>query len=451
VATKTMSVKEVLDSTPFTPYQVWICFLCFCVTFMDGFDLTMMGVTLPKIGEYLKVSTSALGLAVGAGMAGPLIGALVLGMVADRWGRRKILVLSGLLFGLFTLLITQITNVEQLALWRLFGGIGLGGAIVNALAFGCEYAPSRMRATLTTLMWAGMPLGSAVNGLVGAWLLPIYGWQSLFVIGGIVPILICVFAALLLPESLEFLVKEGKDKVKIRKIISRIAPALVHGEETEFYSSEQKLPGLAAKHLFMEGRTATTLFTWIAFFGSFYLIWLLMAWAPTMLKQSGATVQQYSVAFTCIMMGSALATVTVGWLMDKLNRFLVVILAHILVYIVYLVFGASAGASFLMLAIACVLSGFFIFGANSAVVALGALSYPVDIRATGIGWAYAIGKVGTMIAPVVGGYCIAWKWSVMTICATNGLMAVIVMSAVYGVWRQISAPAGQKEVQPQVA
>ena len=270
MAARTMSVREVFDSTPFSPYQVWVCFLCFCVTLMDGFDLTMMGVTLPKIGEYLKVSPSALGLAVGAGMLGPLVGALFLGMIADRFGRRKMLFISAFIFGVFTLLITQITSVGQLALLRFLAGIGLGGAIPNALAFGCEYAPSRMRATLTTVMWAGMPIGSAVNGLIGAWLLPIYGWRSLFIVGGIVPVIICLMVALLLPESLEFLVKEGIDKAKIRQIISRIAPALARDEGLQIYSSEQKLPGVAVKHLFMEGRAATTLLLWIAFFWSFY-------------------------------------------------------------------------------------------------------------------------------------------------------------------------------------
>jgi len=439
MAAKTMSVREVFDSSPFTPYQVWICFLCFCVTLMDGFDLTMMGVTMPKIGEYLKVTPAELGLAVSAGMIGPLVGALLLGMIADRWGRRRMLFVSALIFGFFTILITQIRSVEQLALLRFLAGIGLGGAIPNALAFGCEYAPSRMRATLTTMMWAGMAFGSAINGLVGAWLLPIYGWQSLFYVGGIVPVVICLMVAVLLPESLEFLVKQGSDKPKIRKIVSKINPALTSGEEVQIYSAEQKLPGVPVKHLFMEGRSATTFFLWVAFFWSFFLIWIILAWSPTLLKQSGANIQQYSMAFFFINFGSALAIITIGRLMDKLNRFWVVIGAQVLAYLSFVVFGSSAGASFIIVAAVCVVCGFFIFGANAGVVALGAVSYPVDIRATGLGWAYAIGKIGTMVAPIVGGYCITMKWGVSTICSVNGLGAVIVMAAVYGLYKTITA------------
>ncbi|SPF35284.1 Major facilitator superfamily MFS_1 [Syntrophobacter sp. SbD1] len=443
MATKTMSIREVFDSRPFTPYQMWICFLCFCVTLMDGFDLTMMGVTMPKIGEYLKVSPSALGLAVSAGMIGPLVGALLLGMLADRFGRRRMLFISALIFGFFTLLITQITDVKQLALLRFLAGIGLGGAIPNALAFGCEYAPSRMRATVTTMMWAGMAFGSAINGLAAVWLLPSYGWRSLFVVGGIVPVIICMMVAMLLPESLEFLVKQGTDKARIRRIISKIDPALAHDEEVQVYSSEQKLAGVPVKHLFMEGRAATTFFLWAAFFWSFYLIWIILAWAPTLLKQSGANVQQYSMAFFFINLGSALAIITIGRLMDKLNRFFVVIGAQALVYLSFVAFGSSAGSSFIIVSVVSVVCGFFIFGANAGVVALGTVSYPVDIRATGLGWAYAIGKVGTMVAPVVGGYCIAMKWDVRTICSVNGLGAVFVMASVFGLYRHLSARYGQ--------
>ncbi len=180
MATKSMSVREVFDTHPFSAYQVWICFLCFCVTFLDGFDLTVIGVALPKIAEFLHSKPSALGFAMSAGQVGALIGALCLGTLADRWGRRGMLFVSAFVFGIFTIAISFITSVEQLALFRFIAGLGLGGAVPNALAFGCEYAPSNMRATLTTIMYAGMAIGSTTAGLSAAYLLPNFGWQSVF-------------------------------------------------------------------------------------------------------------------------------------------------------------------------------------------------------------------------------------------------------------------------------
>ncbi len=465
MAARTVSVREFFDTTPFTPYQVWVCFLCFCVVCFDGFDLTMMAVTMPMLGKFLEAGPESMGLALSAGMLGPLVGALVLGSLADRLGRKRMLVICGFVFGVFTLLITQISNdnpmalfrilslsgVQQLALLRFLAGVGLGGAIPNALAFGCEYAPTRLRATLTTMMWAGMPIGSAINGLVAAYLLPKFGWQSLFIVGGVAPLVIGIVVWINLPDSLEFLVKEGIDKAKILNIVSRISPSFAR-EEVQLYSADQKLPGVPVKHLFMEGRALTTLLLWAAFFGSFYLIWIILAWAPTLLKQSGASTQQFSMAFFFINLGSAIATITIGRLMDKFNRFVVVMIAQGLAFCSFVAFGYSAGSSFLMVAVVCVISGFFIFASNSGVMALGTVSYPVNIRASGLGWAYAVGKIGTMVAPAVGGYCIKMKLSPSYICSANGGAALFVMVVVLVLWKHLSAKAAREAAtQAQVA
>ncbi len=225
MASRTISVRELFDDTRFTPYQVWVCFLCFCLILLDGFDLTLIGVALPKIAEFLHADPKSLGIAVGAGQIGPLVGAIVFGMLADRWGRKRMLLVSAFIFGVFTLLTAFITSVEQLAACRLLAGLGLGGAIPNALAFACEYAPTRIRASLTTMMWAGMPAGSLVGGLSAAYLLPHYNWQALFMVGGALPVLIGLLVALFLPESLEFLVRQGRDHDRIRNIVSKIAPS----------------------------------------------------------------------------------------------------------------------------------------------------------------------------------------------------------------------------------
>jgi AAHS family 4-hydroxybenzoate transporter-like MFS transporter len=447
MANRAVSVREVFDSTRFTPYQVWVCFLCFSVILLDGFDLTVIGVTLPSIKEFLKSDPSALGIAVGAGQIGPLIGALILGTLADRWGRKRMLIVSAFIFGVFTFLTAHITSVEQLAACRLLAGIGLGGAIPNALAFGCEYAPSRLRASLTTTMWAGMPVGSMIGGLLASKLLGLYGWQSLFMVGGIAPIVVALIAALLLPESLEFLVRQGKDKLRIRKIVSKIAPGLANDERVEIYTPEVQLAGAPVKHLFTEGRAFTTGVLWATFFMSFYLIWILLSWAPTLLKQSGATPQQFSLAFACINLGSAIATITIGRLMDQSNPFRALKLAHVLAFVSFVIFGFFAGSTFVVIAAVSVLTGFFVFGSNSGLVALATVSYPLDIRGSGIGWAYAVGKVGSLLAPVTGGILLSRNWSVSHICTTNAVVALFIAVAVVILQKHLAAAAARKSVE----
>lgn len=441
---KTVNVAELFDNTPFTPYQAWACSLCFCVLLLDGFDLTVIGVALPKIAEHLHSSLGALGLAIGAGQFGPLFGAIIFGMLADRWGRKRMLFFCSIIFGVFTWLTAYITSVEQLALCRFFAGLGLGGAIPNALAFGCEYAPTRLRASLTTTMYAGMAVGGVVGGLSAAYLLPKYGWQSLFLVGGIAPVIIGLLVALFLPESLVFLVKQGADTARVRKIVSRIAPALAHDKAVVFSSTDKKLPGVPIKHLFSDGRAFTTVMLWVLFFLSFYLIWILLSWAPTLLRKSGATVQQYSLAFACINIGSAVATITIGRLMDKFDPFRMLKATFVLTFVMFAVFGLLADNPFIVIAIVSTVTGFFTFGGNSGVMALGTISYPLDIRTTGLGYAYAVGKIGSMLAPVVGGLLLSWNWSVSQICITNGLAALLVFVAIIILQRHLAAATARR-------
>lgn len=441
---RTVSVRELFDSTQFTPYQMWVSFLCFFVVLLDGFDLTVIGVALPKIAESLHSSPAALGLAVGAGQIGPLVGAIALGTLADRLGRKRMLYISALIFGVFTWLTAYITSVEQLALCRGIAGLGLGGAIPNALAFGCEYAPSRLRASLTTTMYAGMPVGSVIAGISAMYLLPNYGWQSLFVVGGIAPVVIGVLVALLLPESLEFLVRQGTDKLRIRKILSRISPTLANDEKVQLYTTEQKLAGMPVKHLFTEGRAFTTILLWVLFFLSYYLMWILISWQPTLLRQSGASPQQYSLAFACISIGSAIATITIGRLMDASSPFRTLQISHVLAFISLVVFGFFAGSQFLVVAAVSTIVGFFIFGSNSGIVALATVSYPLDIRGSGVGWAYAVGKIGSMLAPWVGGILLSRNWSVVQICSTNAVAALLIVAAIMILQRHVAAATARR-------
>ena len=222
MTSRSVSVSEVLDPSPFTSYQVLVGILCFCCVLLDGFDLTVIGVAVPNIADFLRVKPPALGLAISAGQFGPLIGAAFLGMLADRVGRKRMLVVCALGFGLFTLLCAYITSVEQLALFRFIAGLGMGGAVPTAIAFGTEYAPTRSRATVATAMYAGVPVGATVSGLAAVYLLPHFGWQSLFVMGGVIPVVIAIVMALLLPESLTFLVRrEEKGQAKVRRIVAR--------------------------------------------------------------------------------------------------------------------------------------------------------------------------------------------------------------------------------------
>lgn len=436
-----VTIGSMVDGSSFSPYQYLVCSICFLVTFLDGFDLTVIGVALPKIAEHLSSDPASLGLALSAGQFGPLVGAIVLGMLADRFGRKWMLFLSALLFGGFTLMTVHITGIEQLALYRFLAGIGLGGAVPNALTLGSEYAPKRARAMIVATMYAGMPAGAMTGGLLAAYLIPHFGWQSLFIFGGAAPLVISIIVATALPESLEFLARRGrvKDEERIRKTVRRIRPTLADNHEINFVATDPKRTGVAFKRLFTEGRLATTLLLWLVCSSALYLLWILNTWSPTLLRNSGASVQQYSLAYAFLCFGAVISSIFIGRLMDRFNPFAVLQTGFILAACSLIAFGAGAASgSFMLIAILSVCCGICINGSQTGTLAVATLAYPTDIRATGIGWAYAIAKIGAMLAPIVGGYMLSRDWSVSQLCNVNALVGVFTAGSLILLKRNVS-------------
>ncbi len=425
MANKRVDLNEVFGGDRYTSYQLMVSFLCFCLVLLDGFDLTVIGVALPKIADFLHVKPGALGLALAAGQVGPLIGTIILGPLGDRWGRKWVLFGCALVFGIFTLMTAFITSAPQLALYRFLGGFGLGGAIPNALTFGSEYAPASRRANGTATMLAGMPGGSFLGAMAAVWLLPSYGWRPIFLLGGAVPIIIALLVALFLPESLQFLVRQGKDKIRIRHIVSKIAPALAADPDVEFFSNEKKLPGLPVKHLFMEGRAFTTILLWICAILSTYSLWVLITWAPTLMRQTGASVLQYSLGFAGIHLGSFVTFCIIGRIMDKTSPFLVLTTGFTLGAIALAVFGLTGGGSLIITATMAFICGAFINGSQAGILSLGTVFYPVAVRASGIGWVYGLAKVGAMLAPAIGGILLLQNWSASVFCGTQALVGLV--------------------------
>lgn len=444
--TRTISIGRVFDESGFTFYQSLVCIICFLVTFLDGFDLTVVGVALPKIAEHLSSDPGSLGLALSAGQFGPLIGAIVLGMLADRWGRKWMLFISAVCFGVFTYLTVHITSAEQLAACRFLAGIGLGGAVPNALTLGSEYAPKRARALIVAAMYAGMPAGAMSGGLLAAYLIPHFGWQSLFFLGGCTPLAISVLVALALPESLEFLARRNrpKDRIRIQRIVGKISPKLTADSDLKFVASDIKTSGGSVKGLFTEGRAVTTLLLWIVCSGALYLLWILNTWSPTLLRNSGATVQQYSLAYAYLCFGAVISSLFIGRLMDKRNPFAVLQAGFILASVSLVAFGlGAASGSFVVIAILSVFCGICINGSQTGTLAVATLTYPSHIRATGIGWAYAIAKIGAMLAPLAGGYMLSHNWSVGQLCNANALVGLFTVAVLALLKKRVAQAAAE--------
>ena len=441
-------VGDMFNEIPLSLFQYRVCSLCFLICLLDGFDLTVISVALPKISEHLHCTSYSLGIALGAGQLGPLVGALVLGTLADRWGRKWMLFFCTVLFGFFTLATLTITSAEALAIYRFLVGIGLGGAIPNSLAISSEYAPKRSRAFIVATMYTGMPTGAMMGGLLAAYFIPQYGWQSLFMIGGLAPFVLSFFIAFLLPESLEFLVSRNsaKDNARIRHIVKKINQSIPNDTSIEFISTEDVSSGTPIKRLFTEGRATTTLLLWIIGTGALYLLWVLNTWAPTLLKNSGATVQQYSIGFAFLSLGAIISSLFIGRTIDRYNPFRVLQIGFILAATSLVAFGIGAeNGSFMLITVLSVICGLFIYGSQTGTLTVAALAYPADIRGTAIGWAYAVAKTGAMLAPVIGGYLLDMHWSISEICGANAIVGIFTAGALVLLQKNVETQDRKRE------
>ena len=225
-----------------------------------------------------------------------MVGAFALGPVADLIGRKGVLVSATLVFGIFTICTAFASSFTQLLVIRFLTGVGLGGAMPSFISLASEYAPKRLRATLVAILWAGFPLGGAVGGFLASRMLPAYGWQSLFYLGGVLPLVLALLLLFALPESIGFLVDSGAPVERIGRVLRRVLPGTAFFDGARFVLNEKHEGGAPIKHLFDHGRAFGTAMLWISYFIAFMMLVTNSAWSPTLLRREGVEVTQTALA-----------------------------------------------------------------------------------------------------------------------------------------------------------
>ncbi len=410
MTTTSFDISEFIDSRPIGGAQLRILATCFIVMLLDGFDMQILGLVVPALASAWGLTPQDLGLALTAGPIGMVIGAASLGPVADRYGRKWPVVAAVTVFGLFTLLTARVQTPAALAMMRLVMGIGLGGVIPNVVALSAEYVPARSRATFSTLAYTGVPLGALASGLIGTWLIPSAGWQSVFYVGGLVPLAIAAYAAFALPESLRFVAAHAERHSEAIAIVRRIAPDVQLPQRVHFTLREaaQKKAGVAA--LFGPGRTLPTVLLTLVFVANTFGVYFFMSWLPVLMKQSGLSLRFSLLSTVLLNGGGAVGTATLGFLIDRLGIFRVMTASYIVGGLAISAVGLGGGPALLVPAI--FLSGTCMMGAQCAMYAAVALVYPTAIRATGVGTTMGWGRLGSVVGPAVGTAFVALQWPI---------------------------------------
>src|SRR5436190_21919967 len=261
-----VQVSHLLDERGITSFHVQLIFWSVLIALFDGYDIAAIALAAPHLVADWQVPRSALGPVLASSLAGILVGSMFFGWIGDRFGRKNALVGSLLLFGIFTWAAAFATNLQQMFWLRLIAGLGIGGVIPNMIAINIESAPRDSRATLGLIATGLVPLGGALPGFVSAALVPHYGWQILFLIGGIVPVAIAVCAFFWMPESIKYMSIRESHRGKLTRLLERLAPGYRVPQGARFVIEDEcQSPGSNPKYLFGEGLTVITPLLWLVF------------------------------------------------------------------------------------------------------------------------------------------------------------------------------------------
>ncbi len=405
--TRAINVSDVIDTNPVGALQLRVFLLCAAVLFVDGFDVQGITYVAPAISQEWGLARGALGPTFSAGLFGVMLGAMLLAPLADRVGRRRVIVYSCMAFGAGTLLTLWVESLNQLLVLRFFTGLGLGSALPNAIGLASEYTPHKRRATILMFVGSGISLGAIGAGIVAAQLVGPFGWRAVFLVGGLLPLVLAAALARWLPESIRFAAVIRSGQAEAKRLLRTIKPELGTDEDIEIVSDDAEAGNATVVDLFKDARGQTTLCLWVAFFMSLLNVYLAINWLPTSLTASGFTQTQASVMTTLYHVGGVIGTYAIGLLMYRLGAHRMVLVALLLAVIGFYTFATATGMTQWPTTAILMVAGVGVIGAQVGVVALASMSYPVAMRATGLGWALGVGRVGSIVGPAIGGVVVA--------------------------------------------
>ena len=427
MTTQRLDIRAHINERKMSGYQWLLLVLCFLIVATDGMDVAIMGFLAPDITREWGISKAAFGVVMSAAPIGLAIGALVVGPLSDRFGRKKLLVGSIALFGVFNLLSAFADGTATLSLLRFLTGLGLGAAMPSTTTLLSEYVPERSRSMLLATMFTGFNLGSALVGFGAAALLPHHGWRAVLIAGGAIPLICLPFYIMLIPESARFMVVRNISPARIARTLRRVIGSVV-ADDTVFTISEPPVSGKQpVRTLLSSGYRGMTLALWITYFMGLLVIYLLSGWLPTLIKDAGLPIERAANLTALFQLGGTVGALVVGYCMDRFAPHRVIGVSYVL-GAVFILMLASGSVTSSMFALYVLLAGFCMSGAQTGLNAFAPQCYPTPVRATGVSWMLGIGRFGSITGSMAGGVLLSMGWSfsaVIAILAVPATMAAI--------------------------
>jgi AAHS family 4-hydroxybenzoate transporter-like MFS transporter len=434
-----INVQTFINESRFSGYQ-WLAFgLCFVIVLLDGFDTGAIAYVAPSLIVEWGIAKPALAPVLSAALFGVAAGALSAGPLADRLGRRGVLIVSVLVFGLACLASSFSADLPQLTMARFVTGLGLGAAMPNAVTLVSEFCPDSRRAMLTNAMFCGFPLGAACGGFLAAWIIPQWGWRAVLVVGGAAPLALVVLLWFSLPESVRYLVAKGLPDERVRAVLCRISATASAAEG--FVITEKSVASSGGRGLSVvlsRSYVVGSAMLWIAYFMGLVIIYALLNWMPILLRDAGLAPRDATLVSALAPLGAS-GAILFGWLMDRVNGDRVIAVAYALASVAVYSMGLVAGTSFAFLVVTVLVAGTLMNTAQTSLPALAAAFYPTQGRATGVAWMLGIGRFGAIVGSFLVAELIRRHLGTSSIFALISIAGVI--SAVALMVKQLSAPS----------
>jgi len=435
-----VDVSEVIERQRLRWFVVRLVAVSWLVTFFDGYDMNVVAFAAPYLQEAYALDTSMLTNVFGSGIAGTFFGGFLFGFLGDRIGRRPTIIATTALFGVLTLLIAMADSYWELLIIRFLNGLALGGALPLVWALSVEYVATRYRATIVTLIMLGYGIGVSAAGPISVALTPMFGWESVFVFGGVASLLSAFLLWRALPESLRFLATRPHEDARMARIVQRLAPERTDLDGARFTMSgleTTKRPWWDVRALFHGPLRLITPLLWISYAASSMTTFFFTTWGPLVFEALGFSRETAAYASSMNSLAGAVGAVALMRFTDRIGPISVAVMPAVAVpFLLFIGLASVTHAEFLVIMAVLYV---FLGGSHYGVISIGGTFYPTTHRALGAGWLAALGKVGSIAAPWIGGWIIASRIPVQHTFAILAIAPAIFAVATFAIgileWR----------------
>ncbi|MBL4827080.1 MAG: MFS transporter [Spongiibacteraceae bacterium] len=423
-------LNNCVANSPMTTIQVVVVALCFILNMIDGMDVLVVSFTGSEILTEWGLSKSAMGYIYSAGLAGMTLGCLFLAPLADKLGRKNLLLLSTAIITIGMLLSALVNSYSQLLIIRVLTGLGIGGILPTMAALAAEFSSDKRRNLSVGFVQAGWPIGAIFTGFFVAWAVPEFGWRSAYLTAGIISAIMLPVIFFIMPESLAFLGKHQPPNALQR--INKLLKKMGHASIDSLPKAPEKIAPPTFRDLFSPSLAASTLRLWLGIFFGFMTLYTLISWVPSIAKESGMPFEMATYVGTALNIGAFCGSVLLGWLSVRFGLKKLILIFMLSAFAIMSAYG-SFNLTYTLMFVTTFFIGVTVQGGFNGFYPAATRIYPAALRATGIGMAVGVGRFGAILGPALFGILLDTGMSISTLFIIFSLPLVIAGFAAYSI------------------